>query len=131
MEISERIKTIRKEKGITQQQLAKDSKIPLITIKKYEAGTYNPGADRIRIIANALGVSPFDIAGAEYFDDLTNLSDLLKEVQLAELLDELYSKEAVQTINDFLSLNSDGQKMVSDYIDLLIPKYQEKNTHSH
>lgn len=40
--IAERIKTLRKEKGITQKELADGAKIGLSTVKQYETGKRVP-----------------------------------------------------------------------------------------
>ena len=55
--IGEKIKTYRKLKYMTQQELSEKSGLSLSVIKKYEIGNRNPKLDQLQIIANTLGVS--------------------------------------------------------------------------
>lgn len=60
MTIGELIKTWRKEKGLTQKQLAEKTGIATITIQQYEGGKRVPKAEFLARIAQALGVSEYD-----------------------------------------------------------------------
>lgn len=55
--IAENIRTLRKEKGLTQKVLGEKSGIAEITIRQYEAGKYIPKYDNALKLASALGVS--------------------------------------------------------------------------
>ncbi len=57
MSSSEKIRQLRKEKGLTQKQLAEKTGIAAITIQQYEAGKYEPKLDKLRRIAAALDVT--------------------------------------------------------------------------
>lgn len=57
MSISEKIKFYRKEKGITQQQLADKIDKTLSSVKKYESGYTTPPIKVIKEIAKALNIS--------------------------------------------------------------------------
>lgn len=61
MTLGERIKNIRKSKGITQQQLAKSCNFALVTIRQYESGARTPRIEQLKIIANALDVELYDL----------------------------------------------------------------------
>jgi transcriptional regulator with XRE-family HTH domain len=50
------IKAIRKQRGMTQAQLAIASNIHRVTIAKYEAGKVKPSLDSAERMAGALGV---------------------------------------------------------------------------
>ena len=65
MNIGERIRTIRKNKGITQLRLAELAGIHPVSIRKYETGKMQPQIFQIEKIAKALKVSPTKIAGWE------------------------------------------------------------------
>lgn len=54
--IGNRIAEIRKEKGLTQEQLSKMTGLDRANIAKIENGRYNTGIDIISKIADALGV---------------------------------------------------------------------------
>ena len=56
MTIGEKIRTIRKEKGMTQKQLADMCKMADSAIRKYESGQVVPKTEMLKRIANALGV---------------------------------------------------------------------------
>lgn len=56
-QIGLRLKTVRKEAGLTQQQLAKRLGIPYQSIGQWERGIRNPKIETLQAIANAIGVS--------------------------------------------------------------------------
>lgn len=56
-ETGERIRQIRKARGLSQDQLAELSSLNRVTIAKYEAGRVEPGALAISRIADALEIS--------------------------------------------------------------------------
>lgn len=126
MTIGERIKTIRKEKGLSQAKLADASGLKKITISEYEAGKYKPRTENIIKIADALGVPPFQIGGSELWDELTDLDRLQKESKLFDLLFALYPDTIAESVHDFLSLTDEGQQKASEYIELLMQKYKKK-----
>lgn len=68
MTVGENIRHIRKERGLTQKKLGELCKIAEPTIRRYEAGTLNPKLTTVEKIASALGVTAFDLMGAEYWD---------------------------------------------------------------
>ena len=51
------LRRIRKERGMTQSELAAASGIHRITISKYEAGKVTPNVDSAKSLAEALGVT--------------------------------------------------------------------------
>lgn len=58
MPFKDRLKLLRKEKGITQERLAEDLEVPSSTIRRYESsddGT--PKRDRLQLIANYFNCS--------------------------------------------------------------------------
>ena len=57
MDFPERLATLRKEKGLTQQALAEQVEISLIQLRRYEAGSSQPTLDVIKRLAVALSVS--------------------------------------------------------------------------
>lgn len=54
--VSSRIKELRTEKGITQQELADGTQLGLSTIKQYESGRRVPDKYNLSVIANYFGV---------------------------------------------------------------------------
>lgn len=61
MTIGERIKEIRKQKRMSQQDLASKLGISYVMISQYERGSRKPKLDMIDRIAVALGVEPTDL----------------------------------------------------------------------
>ena len=59
--IGENIKSIRKEKKITQKELAEKCNLATITIRQYENGKREPKYETLSKIANALNVSILDL----------------------------------------------------------------------
>lgn len=55
-EIGQRIAQLRKEKGLTQEQLSQMTGLDRANIAKIENGRYNTGIDILGKIADALGV---------------------------------------------------------------------------
>lgn len=56
-----KIKEHRKLKGMTQKELAEAVGIKQVNISQYENGTKNPKLERLKKIANVLGVSYLDL----------------------------------------------------------------------
>ena len=57
MSFPERVVTLRKQKGWTQQQLADEVGVRVLQIRRYESGASQPTLDAIRRLALALGVT--------------------------------------------------------------------------
>lgn len=73
MTAGERIKLIRKEKGMTQKQVADRCGMADSAIRKYESGQVTPKQDTLQRIANALGVHLLDLIGiGEELEKLLN-----------------------------------------------------------
>lgn len=106
--IGENIAFHRKEKGLTQKQLADEIGVNRMTIARYEQGLYSPKSAQIESIAEALDVSPLFLTY-----DAETLSVLIDyaETQANELVNRL--KSSVQR------LNSKGISKVIEYAELL------------
>lgn len=59
--IGEQIKLLRKEKGLTQKQLADACGMADSAIRKYESGSVRPKMATVSRIAKALGVEPLEL----------------------------------------------------------------------
>lgn len=60
-EIGEKIRRLRKERGLTQSDLADRSGISFRAIQNLESGNRTPRADTIEMISQALGVPPGEL----------------------------------------------------------------------
>jgi transcriptional regulator with XRE-family HTH domain len=54
-QFGERLRQMRAERGLTQEQLAHDAGLDRKTVNRIENGAYSPALDRIFLIADALG----------------------------------------------------------------------------
>lgn len=81
--IGERLRIARKEKGLTQVELAKRMKISSVGISQWESGTRNPKKETIMRLATVLDV-PFSYFGTDAFDDDEALNFLLRSWEHAD-----------------------------------------------
>ncbi len=82
MLISERIYKYMEEKGISQLEFAKRTGISQSTVSDWKRKKTNPSADKIMIICEVLGISPYELLqGTE--------NQKLKEYQLIEAYQNL------------------------------------------
>jgi transcriptional regulator with XRE-family HTH domain len=106
MNISKRIAEIRKEKNLSQTDLANASEVSREMIGKYERGDASPSIDAAKKIADALEVSldylvgegtnaAFDKATVKRMQDIQKLSSQEKEHVYA-MLDAFLLKASIQ-----------------------------------
>lgn len=129
MEIGERIRLARKDKGLSQKALAVKANLSTTAIQNYEYGKYKPKVEQVERIANALGVTAVDLMGIEYFDATIDTGQLRKEIDALDSIESAYGKDALQLLTDYLSLNEQGKRKASEYLTDLTeqPKYQQQN----
>lgn len=84
IKIAENIKRVRKEKGLTQNDLAKEVGISVTSIQAYEYGKTHPRITIALRIAKALGVSINDID-----DRILSKQKSLSDYTMEELLSEI------------------------------------------
>lgn len=151
-ECSERIRTARKAKGITQAQLAKAVGLGVATIQRYEAGDRRPNVEILADIADALDVNIDYLLGYESFEarekynqfnDAIKQSDFRAAEKALGLPEgsvftipsaDIWAAGSVTVRPDygkrlnaaFDKLNPDGQAEAVDRVEELteIPKYQ-------
>ena len=115
MKTNEKIKLKRKEKSFTQKQLAEETGIAEITIRKYEKGDRTPKLDQLTKIAAVLNCSPIELLDDEAsifekWDAKYNSPQLSQEVKALELismyeqLNEVGKGKAREYIRDLLKL---------------------------
>lgn len=66
MEFNERLRTIRKEHGLTQAELAEKAGIAVNSVRLYESGKVIPKLDTIARIARAMGLTASDFVGGQW-----------------------------------------------------------------
>lgn len=111
MSLADRLKNARKEKNLSQQQLAKISNVHYSNIGRYERGDAKPSAEVLNRIAQALDASP---------DYLIN-GTLQDKAESAISDDELLSQfRKVEQLPD------DKKRLVKEFLDAFLFKNQIK-----
>lgn len=95
LSIGDRIKRIRKEKNLSQHDLAVISGVAQQTISNAETGRNDPNSESLRLLADALGVSKSELLG----------EDVL-------LSDHKLTPREFKMISEFRKLNPVGQKQL-------------------
>ena len=158
MTVGENIRRIRKEKGLTQNQLGELCGLADSAIRRYENGGANPKFETLRKIANALDISigeidpnvkdlANDLARKEIqrqireINDSTDLSVSEKEQKITELQNihfsigkdlHQYEKNQIKELNNtFVSLNQNGKELMLNFGDMLFKdeKYRDEMVH--
>jgi hypothetical protein len=153
LNIGERIRKIRIEKGMTQKEIAEKCGINDANIRKYESGRQNPKIDTIEKIAKALDVEVSELLfeKSEIIEQLKNVlnTNAIEAIKTTHQLDEdtrngkITWREATpdevlqmsvdsanylrnDTISKYDSLNDTGKQKANEYITDL--SEQEKYT---
>lgn len=142
MSIGSRIKEIRREKGLTQKQLAEKANIATITVQQYEREVRKPKLEQIFNIARALGVQMDALLGGfEGFDTGEEFDKAWKErvsqhggdslglaYGLGGSVKILHSGTPSERVTKaFEKLTPEGQEVAAKRIEELteIPKYRK------
>lgn len=115
MLISERIYKYLEEKGISQLEFAKRTGISQSTISDWRRKGTNPSADKIMIICDVLGVTPYDLL-------LETENHKMKEYMPYKDVDYMViykdSKE-YEMLANYRKMDSDMQKRLESYMKAL------------
>lgn len=103
IEIGDAIRRKRKERGISQQELAELASLNYVTISKYESGKVEPGAKALARIATALDVTTDELLGRT-------------EEQEEDAEDIWQLRERLRRDPDFRLLFSAADKATPDHI---------------
>ncbi|MCL0063448.1 helix-turn-helix domain-containing protein [Peptococcaceae bacterium] len=98
MDISKRIKDLRRKFGLSQGELARRAKVPQSGISFIESGDKSPSIKTITLICKGLGITL-----KEFFDfDNTNINNSAPELQ--QLIDtaKTLSPKQLKQLNEFL-----------------------------
>lgn len=76
MQIAEKLKKIRKERGFTQKRLAEKAGLAEVTIRQYESGKREPKFKMVEKLAKALEISAAELTG-----DYSPSADLPEQIQ--------------------------------------------------
>ena len=112
MNVGENIRKIRKEKGLTLEELSEKAHIPTISIGRYERGERTPSINTLIDISKALGVTYTDlIEGKERkglkvavklteTDIVKSIIRMLKQVALDERIDKSIRDEYLADLSE-------------------------------
>ena len=91
MTVAENIKTIRKQKGLTQKQLAELIGVSVGAVQQFEYGKIIPKMDTVLLMSNKLNVSPRIINPDLNWDDYIYECNVkkLSDFTIQELLQEI------------------------------------------
>lgn len=95
----DKIRDLRKERGLNQDQLAELASLNRVTVAKYESGRVEPGAHALARIADALEVSADVLLGRS--DDVRNVPETPKTDEawiLARGVDKLPKDQREQAL---------------------------------
>lgn len=117
MTIGEKIKYLRKQQNITQEELATFAGTTKQTIHKYETGIIsNIPASKIKAMSDKLHTTPAYLMGWEDNADTEPITTL--PIQTGEHLFLTHTQEKI--ISNCKQLNETGQKKVLDFSDDLV-----------
>lgn len=119
--IDERIRAIRKDKGLTMQAFGESIGMSKASISGIESGKNGPSEQTIRLICSVYKVDYFWLKegkGGMYLDDTDNLVD---EIAIEQNLDP----DTTRTLKRLLRLSPDSQKIVLKAIDTLLNEKDE------
>ena len=110
MKFSERLKELREENNMTQEQLAKVSGVSSRTIQRYECGTSRPRLDAAEKLAKALNIS---------VDQLLGTGGMFV-AQAAEKYGSKGAKQAQQLTDEITGLFAGGEMAEEDMDELML-----------
>ncbi len=119
-EFKDRLKSLRKEKGLKQNELAKKLNASRVTITRYENGTRQPDIGTVEKIAEILNVQPsllFEVSNVHHegLEEHQYLNE--REGNIIEFKDRLKSlrKEKNMTLQDICNSINVGKGNLSSY----------------
>lgn len=126
MEIKDRIKELRKAKGLTQFEFADRLKVSRNNIAGYETGRTDPSASAISLICRTFSVSETWLRTGEG----EMFSDTAREEQIAAFMGDVLAAESEDFRKRFVSMLSslsvDEWRLIEEKAKELVEKEQEK-----
>lgn len=133
MNMGKQIQKYRKEKRLTQRELAEKCGVATGTIQQYELGKRQPRLEQLRVISNALGIALYQLTDGDYsnFSPEELQNDFLNTaIQLDDFHEMIVAKaleEENALLTNFRILNEKGRKEAKKRVSELteIKRYTE------
>ena len=126
MEIKDRIKQLRKAKGLTQFEFADKLKVSRSNIASYETGKNEPSGSAISLICRTFSVSETWLRTGEG----EMFSDTAREEEIAAFMGDVLAAESEDFRKRFVSMLSslsvDEWRLIEEKAKELVEKEQEK-----
>lgn len=116
MLISERIFEKLKKTGMSQKEFSQKTGIPQSTISDWKSKKLNPASDKIMLICEVLGVSPYELLSGVENENYTSLDYII--------IDK--NTEEYRLIERYRSLKAERQARLLGYMEALSDYNQEK-----
>ncbi len=110
-----RLNTAMNMRGMRQVDLAEKSGLPKAQISQYQNGKYEPMQEALYKLAKALSVNVAWLMGHDVPMEV-NQKQLEQEVEVCELINKCYGKEAYAVVKMYLDMNANGRKLAFDLI---------------
>lgn len=132
MTMGEYIKQLRTERGLSQEELGKAVGVNRAAVNKWENGSVeNIKRSTIKKLSQFFGVSPCDLMR---WDDDNTVTKIQTEIEVCELFEQCYGKEAYTAVSKFLKLDAADRTLISSMMDTMLnqDKYsiQEESKHA-
>jgi len=120
MPFAEKLSKLRKEKGLTQQEMAQIAGVGIVQIRRYEKGTASPTLEVIKNIANNLGASTDELILDKTDEPVSyKILDrtLLEQFKLVSKLNP-HDKDAIKTILESMIIKSRLEEIMPSETDI-------------
>ena len=107
MPFNDMLKSLREERGLSQDELARLTQLSKSTISMYENGNREPKFETLEVIADFFNV------------DMNTLLDKKQPIMALTQQEETHIKK-------YRQLDADGREDVDDYVDMKLAKLQRK-----
>lgn len=115
MTVGEKIKKLRLERGLTQEELGDILGVKKAAVQKYESGqVQNLKQSTIKKLCEVFNKYPDYFIFDDFDNDLE--AQLRKEVEFVQIIEKKYGKDVVGIFEVVIELNEDSKKKVSDYV---------------
>lgn len=127
MLVAERIKQLRKEANLTQEELADQLGLKKVSIQKYEnGGVTNIKSQTLEKLGEIFNVSPAYIMGWDRFDNIDTAS-IKEDLQILDLIRIHCGYVGIELFQIFNELNEEGKRKILYYAEDIaqISKYKQ------